>query len=63
MSGSMEVNLATFLNNTSLGEIPKSNSTLFVEYRIGGGKDSNVGVNVITTMESYSLVVNGPICL
>jgi hypothetical protein len=60
MTGSMKVNLATFLNNTSLGEIPKSNTTLFVKYRIGGGKNTNIGVNVITTMDSYDLVVNGP---
>jgi len=60
MTGSMKVNLATFLNNTSLGEIPSPNTTLFVKYRIGGGKDTNVGVNVITTMDSYDFVVNGP---
>ncbi len=60
IEGSMQVNLATFLNNTSLGEIPKPNTTLFVKYRIGGGKDTNIGVNVITTMESYDFVVNGP---
>jgi hypothetical protein len=60
MTGTMKVNLATFLNNTSLGEIPKSNTTLFVKYRVGGGKDTNTGVNVITTMDSYELVVNGP---
>jgi hypothetical protein len=60
MTGSMKVNLATFLNNTSLGEIPKPNTTLFVQYRIGGGKDTNIGVNVITTMDSYNFIVNGP---
>jgi hypothetical protein len=60
MTGSMQVNLATFLNNTSLGDIPKSNTTLFIKYRIGGGKDTNLGVNVITTMEAYNLIVNGP---
>jgi hypothetical protein len=60
MTGSMQVNLATFLNNTSLGEIPKPNTTLFVKYRIGGGKETNIGVNVITTMDSYELIVNGP---
>lgn len=59
-SGSMKVNIATFLNNTSLGEIPRSNSTLFVKYRVGGGKDTNIGVNVITTMDSYDFIVNGP---
>ena len=60
MSGTMKANLATFLNNVSLGEIPKSNTTLFVKYRIGGGKSSNLGVNVVTTMDSYDYVVNGP---
>lgn len=58
--GSMKVNISTFLNNTSLGEIPKPNSTLFIKYRIGGGKDTNIGVNVITTMDSYDFAVNGP---
>ena len=60
MTGSMKVNLATFLNNTSLGEIPKSNTTIFVKYRIGGGKETNMGISVITTMDSYELIVNGP---
>jgi len=59
-SATMKVNLATFLNNTSLGEIPKPGSTMFVKYRIGGGKATNTGVNVITTMDSYDFVVNGP---
>ena len=60
MSGSMKVNLATFLNNISLGAIPKPNTTLFIKYRIGGGKDTNIGISVITTMDSYDYMVNGP---
>lgn len=60
MTGNMTVNLATFLNNTSLGEIPKSNTTLFVKYRIGGGKETNIGVNVVTVMDTYELIINGP---
>lgn len=60
MSGSMQVNLATFLNNVALGEIPKPNTTLFVKYRVGGGKDTNIGINVITTMDAYDLIINGP---
>jgi len=60
MTGSMKANLATFLNNVSMGEIPKSNTTLFVKYRVGGGKSTNIGVSVITTMDSYELIVNGP---
>jgi hypothetical protein len=61
MNNSMKVNLATFLNNTSLGAIPKPNTTLFIKYRIGGGKDTNLGVNVITSLDSYELVTNGPV--
>jgi hypothetical protein len=60
MNGTMKVNIATFLNNMSLGAIPKSNTTLFVKYRIGGGKDTNIGINVITTMDSYDFAINGP---
>jgi len=38
----------------------KSNTTLFVQYRIGGGLSSNVGVNVITQIGTISFYVNGP---
>lgn len=61
MSGSLKVNLAPYLNNISLGSIPRQNSTLFVKYRVGGGKDSNLGINVITSIDDIEFVVNGPI--
>ena len=61
ITGQLKVNLATYLNNLSLGAIPKNNSTLFVKYRIGGGKDSNLGVNVITSIDTVEFNVNGPI--
>jgi hypothetical protein len=61
MTDSLKVNLASYLNNTSLGAIPKSNSTLFVKYRVGGGKDSNLGVNVINSVENVEFNVNGPV--
>lgn len=60
MTGTMRVNLASFLNNTSLGNVPKANTTLFIKYRIGGGKDSNTGVSVITSVDSLDFVLNGP---
>ena len=60
ITNNMKVNLSTFLNNTSLGSVPKSNTTLFVKYRIGGGKETNLGVNVITAMDTFEYVVNGP---
>jgi hypothetical protein len=61
ITGQLKVNLATYLNNLSLGAIPKNNSTLFVKYRIGGGKDSNLGVNVITGIDTVEFNINGPI--
>ena len=60
MNGSLKVNLATYLNNMSLGSVPKANTTIFIKYRIGGGKDSNLGVNVITSVDDVEFDVNGP---
>lgn len=60
MNGSLKVNLATYLNNMSLGAVPKANTTIFIKYRIGGGKDSNLGVNIITSVDDVEFEVNGP---
>ena len=60
-SGNLKVNLGTHLNNLSLGSVPKANSTVFVKYRIGGGKNSNLGVNVITSVDNVEFNVNGPL--
>jgi hypothetical protein len=61
MTGQLKVNLASYLNNLSLGTTPKLNTTLFVRYRVGGGKDSNLGVNVITTVDDVEFIVSGPV--
>jgi hypothetical protein len=61
MTGKLKVNLASYLNNLSLGTTPKLNTTLFVKYRVGGGKDSNLGVNVITTVDDVEFIVSGPV--
>ena len=61
MTGNLKVSLGSYLNNVSLGAVPKSNTTLFVKYRIGGGKDSNVGVNVINSVDNVEFDVNGPV--
>jgi hypothetical protein len=61
ITGNLKVNLATYLNNLSLGALPKANTTLFVKYRIGGGRDSNLGVNVITSVDNVDFSVNGPV--
>jgi hypothetical protein len=60
MTGTMKVNLGSYLNNLSLGATPKTNTTLFVKYRVGGGKDTNVGINVISSVDDVEFNVNGP---
>ena len=44
-----------------MGTIPKANTTLFIKYRIGGGKESNLGVGVLTTVENVDFVMTGPL--
>jgi len=36
------------INNNALGEAPTSNTTIFVRYRVGGGSNTNLGINAIT---------------
>jgi len=52
--------LNKYSNNLALGAALKSNSTLFIQYRIGGGQASNLGANVITQIGTVSFFVNGP---
>jgi hypothetical protein len=61
MTSNLKVSLGTYLNNQSLGALPKSNTTLFVKYRIGGGKNTNLGVNVINSVDNIEFNVNGPV--
>lgn len=61
MTGNLRVSLGSYLNNMSLGAIPKPNTTLFIKYRIGGGKSSNLGINVITSIDDVEFIVSGPI--
>lgn len=51
--------LENFLNNTALGEKLKSNYTLFVRYRTGGGINSNLGAQTLTQLGGYTLRVAG----
>ena len=52
-------NIQNYLNSTSLGEIPRANTTMFIKYRVGGGVKSNVGVNTLTSIGQVSIFVNG----
>jgi len=54
------LNLYKYSNNLALGSTLKGNSTLFIQYRIGGGTGSNLGVNAITQIGTVSFFVNGP---
>ena len=54
------LDLYKYSNNFALGSTLKSNSTLFIQYRVGGGTSSNLGVNVITQIGTVSFFVNGP---
>jgi hypothetical protein len=52
--------MQTYLNNFSLGSTLKANTTLFVQYRIGGGLGTNLGVNTINQIGTVSFFINGP---
>jgi hypothetical protein len=54
------LNLQKYSNNFALGSTLKANSTLFIQYRIGGGVSSNLGVNVINQLGTINFQVNGP---
>lgn len=52
--------LNDYQNNINLGLIPTPNTTLFIQYRVGGGLESNLGVNVINTVGNLNMVFDGP---
>ena len=49
-----------YSNNISLGSTLVPNSTLFIQYRVGGGLATNLGTNVINQIGTVSFYVNGP---
>ena len=49
-----------YQNNIGLGKTVKANTTIFVQYRIGGGTVSNIGVNAINQVGTINFYVNGP---
>jgi hypothetical protein len=54
------LNINNYQNNIGLGLTVRPNTTLFVQYRIGGGLASNVGVGVINQIGTVDFSVNGP---
>ncbi len=54
------LNLADYQNNIGLGLTVKPNTTIFVQYRVGGGAATNVGVGVINQIGTIDFAINGP---
>jgi hypothetical protein len=54
------LDLSKYSNNLSLGSTIIPNTTLFVQYRIGGGLGTNLGTNVINQIGTINFAVNGP---
>ena len=54
------LDLQRYSNNLSLGSALSPNSTLFIQYRVGGGLATNLGTNVINQIGTVSFFVNGP---
>jgi len=54
------LNIQLYSNNISLGNALKPNTTIFIQYRVGGGLGTNLGVNVINQVGQVSFFVNGP---
>jgi hypothetical protein len=52
--------LSRYTNNFAMGAALTPNTTLFVQYRIGGGLSSNLGINTINQIGTVSFAVNGP---
>ena len=52
--------LQKYSNNFSLGSTLTANSTLFIQYRVGGGLATNLGTNVINQVGTVNFFVNGP---
>lgn len=51
--------IGDFINNMSLGETPTANTTMFIRYRVGGGADTNIGPNSLTSLGIINMSVNG----
>lgn len=51
--------LGDFINNLSLGVTPTANQTMFIQYRVGGGSNTNLGSNTLTSINLVNMVVDG----
>jgi hypothetical protein len=51
--------IGDFINNLSMGITPSPSTTMYVSYRVGGGASTNIGPNVIKTINNISMTVSG----
>ena len=51
--------IGDFINNFSLGTTLPPNYTMFISYRVGGGAAANIGPNVLNTINTVNMTVNG----
>ena len=59
VEASLTDKIGDFINNLSLGETLTTNRTLFIQYRVGGGSDTNLGPNSLTSTGIVDIFVNG----
>ena len=56
----IKLDLANYQNNIGLGLTVQPSTTIFVQYRIGGGLATNVGVGVINQVGTIDFSITGP---
>ena len=59
-SKGVKLDLSRYMNNISLGNMVRGNTTIFVQYRVGGGKASNIGAGAVSIIGTIDFVVAGP---
>ena len=57
LEGNLVDKIGDFINNLSLGKTVTPNQTLFVQYRTGGGSNSNLGPNSLTSTGFVNMVI------
>lgn len=49
--------ISRFINNDSLGILPRQDMTMYIKYRVGGGSASNVAEGAINTIAYYNMEI------
>lgn len=54
-----QIEIRRIIDNMNMGVLPKPGWTMFIQYRIGGGSDSNIAANVINTLSYKNIDIKG----